>query len=121
MICGGAFQKNAITHTRGDTMLRTVTLKYKGSDDVYVPEEGDEVRFALKHAAMTAGRKQFVDEEPLIYKVIPTDTMLLRLEPEDTKPLDFGTYVYDIQITYSDGSVETPIKEASFTLTPEVD
>ena len=44
-----------------------------------------------------------MDEKPLVVKDIPSDTMLLVLEPEDTKTLPFGKYVYDIQITYADG------------------
>lgn len=44
--------------------------------------------------------------------------MILELEPSDTKTFDFGTYVYDIQITFSDGTVDTFITEASLKITP---
>ena len=46
--------------------------------------------------------------------------MILELEPNDTKTLDFGSYVYDVQITFADGRVDTFITEAVFKLTPEV-
>ena len=54
-------------------------------------------------------------------KDIPSDTMLLVLEPEDTKTLPFGKYVYDIQITYADGKVDTFITKGRLRLTEEVD
>lgn len=47
--------------------------------------------------------------------------MLLVLEPEDTKTLPFGKYVYDIQITYADGKVDTFITKGRLRLTEEVD
>jgi uncharacterized membrane protein YkoI len=46
--------------------------------------------------------------------------MILELEPSDTKILDFGSYVYDIEITFKDGTVDTFITEANFKITPEV-
>jgi len=121
MACVNTIGANKITHTRGDTLIRQVEFCYQASGETYTPQDGDSVRFALKHTTMTSGNKQYTDQEPLILKAIPIDTMILKLDPEDTKPLDFGTYVYDIQITYSNGDVETPIKESVFVLTPEVD
>jgi hypothetical protein len=46
--------------------------------------------------------------------------MILELDPEDTKPLPFGSYTYDIEITFANGIVDTFICEARFILTPEV-
>ena len=47
--------------------------------------------------------------------------MLLQLTPDDTKSLEFGTYVYDIQITYSNGDVNTFLDKGTLKLTEEVD
>lgn len=102
-----------ISMTRGDTLKVYVTMKERESEEEYFPVEGDVVRFAVK--------KNYKDAEPLIEKVIPNDTQLLRLDPGDTKELKFGSYVYDIQITFSDGDVDTFIDRATFTLTEEVD
>lgn len=65
--------------------------------------------------------ESYMDEKPLVVKDIPSDTMLLVLEPEDTKTLPFGKYVYDIQITYADGKVDTFITKGRLRLTEEVD
>ena len=100
-----------IVLTKGDTLKAVVTLDSTG--DVYTPEAGDEIRFAMK--------KDYSSAAPLILKVIPHDTMLLKLNPEDTSGLKVGKYVYDIQITYKNGDVDTFIDRASFTITEEVD
>ena len=78
---------NVIYLTRGDTFLAEISLKRNGS--AYTPVAGDSIRFAMK--------KKFTSEEVLINKNIPIDTLVLRLDPADTKTLAFGDYVYDIQ------------------------
>lgn len=118
---------NAIKMTRGDTLRCRVTpyilLKDEqgeviGKED-YTPVDGDVIRFAVKHTAMKGG-KQYKDDTPIILKTVPNNTLLLELEPNDTKTLDFDTYVYDMEITYADGSVYTFIETKDFTITPEV-
>lgn len=108
-----------ITMTRGDTAVIAVSMTRNGT--AYTPVTGDAVRFAMKHPKMTSGNKQYKDEEPVLEKDIPIGTMELTIEPEDTKDLDFGEYVYDIQITFNDGTVDTFIETATLNLTPEVD
>jgi len=110
---------NKITMTRGDTLIAEVSIT-DSQGDPYYPESGDTVRFALKHPLMTSGNKNYKDKEPLIEKDIPINSMILQLDPEDTKPLDFGRYVYDIELTYADGRVDTFITTAEFNLSPEV-
>ena len=112
---------NEITLTRGDTFKCVVTLVYEESEEEYIPVEGDRLRFALKRDKMNAKKTSYSDEDPLILKDIPIDTLLLQINPEDTKPLPFGDYVYDIEITFADGTVDTFITTKKFKLTPEVD
>ena len=113
-------ESNEIVLTRGDTFRCTVTLHEQVSGEEYTPVQGDVLRFALKHNKMNSTGTSYKDEEPVIIKNIPIDTMLLQLDPEDTKPLPFGDYVYDIEITFEDGTVDTFITTKKFTLTPEV-
>lgn len=108
-----------ITMTRGDTLRARVSIERDG--EAYVPAEGDAVRFAMKRAAMNAKRSAYKDAEPRLLKQIPVGTMLLELAPEDTKALGFGTYAYDIEITFADGTVDTFLPEGVLILTPEVD
>lgn len=108
----------SITMTRGDTLIVTVGMTQNGA--AYTPAEGDVIRFAVKNTTMVGGGANYKDEEPILEKVIPNDTLQLELEPDDTKEMKFGTYVYDISITFADGSVDTFITTSSFELTPEV-
>lgn len=100
-----------ITLTRGDTLLAQILIT-DSEDNPYIPVEGDSVRFAMK--------SDYSDVNPLIEKDIPIDTLKLVLEPEDTKKLPFGTYVYDIQLTKSTGEVDTFITKSKLKLTEEV-
>ena len=108
-----------ISMTRGDTLRVAVSMTRDGTP--YTTENGDVVRFAVKNKRMTSGNKEYVDTEPLILKTIPNGTMVLELLPDDTKDFDFGEYVYDIQITFEDGTVDTFITASPFILTPEVE
>lgn len=112
-------KKQKIKMTRGDTLKIQISL-YK-NDEIYTPNEEDQIRFALKRNIINDDNSGYIDDEPLILKTVPNDTMILKLDPEDTKQLPFGTYVYDMQITFSDGSVDTFITPTEFELTPEVD
>lgn len=100
-----------ITLTRGDTLIAQISIT-DSEDNPYIPVEGDSVRFAMK--------SDYSDVNPLIEKDIPIDTLKLVLEPEDTKKLPFGTYVYDIQLTKSTGEVDTFITKSKLKLTEEV-
>lgn len=110
---------NKITMTRGDTLRVTVGMFRDGEE--YTPSVGDTLRFALKTPKFKDNGGNYKDDEPLILKDIPISTRLLSLDPEDTKSLKFGKYVYDIQITFADGTVDTFITTEDFKLTPEVE
>lgn len=102
----------SITLTRGDTFTADIKIN-KADCERYIPQEGDTIRFAMK--------KTVRDKKCLIEKDIPIDTMQLVLEPDDTKELDFGNYVYDIQLTKATGEVDTFITASTLTLTEEVE
>ena len=107
-----------ITLTRGDTFMAQLNLTRNG--EAYTPEQGDVIRFALKHNILKADRSDYKDTNPLINKTIPNDTLTLTLVQSDTKTLAFGEYVYDIEITFEDGTVDTFIAECNFVIAPEV-
>ena len=103
---------NNITLTRGDTLTLTVGLTKDG--EPYVPETGDVIRFAL-----SKGYETDFGYELLITEVIPNDTLTFTLTPTQTS-LEYKAYNYDIQITHSDGCVDTFIS-AKLTITGEVE
>jgi len=103
---------NKITLTRGDTCRIKLSLKDSSGND-FVPGDGDVIRFAAK--------RYYTDPEPVIYIIVPNDTLILEIKPEDTKNLDFGTYVYDMQITFADGTIDTFVSKSMLRIEEEVD
>lgn len=92
-------KKNRIIMTRGDSLRVTISLTDENGVP-YEPVEGDSIRFAAKQT--------FADEEPTILVDIPIDTMELYLAPDETKKFPQpGEYVYDIQIIFANGDVNT--------------
>ena len=99
-----------ITGTRGDSGLLSFTLQFDGVP--YELQSGDVARFAVNTGDHEAS--------PLIEKEL--DNYVLTLNPSDTKDLDFGTYYYDIQITFAEsGYVPTYLEKKKFKLTWEAD
>lgn len=103
-------KKNVIKLTKGDSLTTKISIT-DSEGNVYEPDSADKIRFAIK--------KNYDDEIPIIIKDIPYDTLVLRLESADTKLLEPGDYHYDIEITMTDGSVDTFI-ENKFIVTNEV-
>lgn len=99
-----------ISLTRGDYFAAYIDMQVEGES--YVPLGGT-CRFALKKIYKDP------DENCLLVIDIPISTLLLEIQPEDTKPFKFGDYVFDIQYTDPDGHPDTFIK-GKFTLTEEV-
>ena len=96
-----------ITMTRGDSESITVRCS--------VPfDTGDTVYFTVREDA---------ESEISLQKIItdfPGGEAVIGIDPQDTEPLDFGTYVYDIQVTRADGTVTTLIVPSKFKLNEEV-
>lgn len=107
-----SIKDNLITLTRGDTLIAHIEITNPDGSP-YTPVEGDSVRFAMK--------SKVTDTEPLLLIDIPIDTMDLKINPEDTKSLPFGKYIYDLQLTKANGDVDTFITMSSLRLTEEVD
>jgi hypothetical protein len=101
-----------IKMTHGDTFRAKLDIKDNNGND-YIPSEGDVIRFAVK--------RKYDDDELCIFKKIPIDTLEIHLLPKDTKSLEQPCeYVYDIQITMADGTVDTFIN-GKLIITQEVD
>ena len=96
---------NTITMVRGDTARISVSITdAEGAE--YIPVEGDTLRFAVK--------KKYTDETVVIEKQIDINALILQIDPADTKNLQMGEtkgqYVYDVEITQADGTVDTFIR-----------
>ena len=101
----------AIALTRGDTARLTVSIVNDDSGEPYEIQNDDTLTLSIK--------KTVKDENALVSKTIDgTDTF--HIEPKDTSELSFGMYVYDVQLTTSDGDVYTVIPPSKFEILTEV-
>lgn len=100
---------NEIKLTRGDTESFSLSITDTSGLE-YEMQEGDKLVFTVK--------KSVYDEKPIIQKDIVDKTFII--EHEDTKDLAYGTYYYDIQLTFANGSVSTIIKPSKFIVDEEV-
>ena len=107
-----------IEMTRGDTLVVAIRLLLNKA--TYTPNEGDTLKFMLGRSGLNSSGTAYRNPGVLISKNVPIDTLLLRIDPEDTKDLDFGTYVYDLELTTASGRVDTVIQGKNFILNAEV-
>lgn len=98
-----------ISLTRGDTLRLAVSIN-KGNE-TYTPTESDSIKFTMKQTYST--------DVVTLQKIIPNDTMVLYIAPSDTRDLRIGSYVYDIEITFENGDVDTFISGV-FQILPDV-
>lgn len=99
---------STIRHTRGDTGILKVRMLLGGE---YRPwEEND--------AAVLTVKKRTSDSEIVLQAKMEDGEF--RLSPEDTEDLKPGTYVYDIQATFEDGTVLTVAGPSKYILLPDV-
>ena len=75
---------------------------------------GDQVAFTVRKNV----------ESPVDIRKIVTSfddgKAVIAIDPADTADMDFGAYVYDIQVTWGSGIVKTVVKKSIFNLEEEV-
>ncbi len=102
--------------TRGDDAyldleLRQQTFPY----DIYKFEDADSAVLSVRKS-----RDEDVDNDNPILLQIPLENGRFHICSEDTKDMDFGNYSYDVQVTFSDGRINTVIGPNIFRILPEV-
>lgn len=97
-----------ISMTRGDTETLTVrcSVPFEEGDTVYMTaRESVEAPVAFQKIV-----REFGDEGEAV----------IVIDHEDTEGMDFGDYLYDVQVTRDSGTVTTLVKPSKFTLTEEI-
>lgn len=94
---------------RGDTVHLEVKITDQNENE-YQLQEDDKLVFTLKKNCST--------KDILIQKNI--DLSSFTLSHDETKNLSYGTYVYDVQLTQSNGDVTTVIPPDKFIVKEEV-
>lgn len=102
-------QNNTITMTRGDTaVLKLDIIDEQGMP--YVPTDGDVVLFTLKRSVL---------DKSVVFQKSMVDGKIT-IHPQDTASLDYGQYVYDVELTQGSGFVATVIPPSRFVVAEEV-
>jgi hypothetical protein len=96
--------------TRGDSATLTVNIT-DGVGEPYTVRNEDTLTLSLK--------KDVKDPKPCVQKSINGNNVI-HLEPKDTAGLDFGNYVYDVELLTAEGDVYTVIEKTVFKLREEV-
>lgn len=100
---------NTIHLTRGDSAVLLLKIQ-KDDESEYELQAGDSVLFTVKNSVYDTAvimQKKLIDGA-------------IKLNPSDTKNLQYGTYYYDVELTQSDGFVATVISPQKLIIEPEV-
>lgn len=97
--------------TRGDTARLEVQIKNDLTNGNYEMTSEDILRFTIK--------KNVNDSTPAVQKTVAGSNQF-HIEPEDTKSLSFGKYLYDVELTTASGDVYTVIVPTTFEVLKEV-
>jgi len=102
---------NTIQITRSDTAYFSLTLYSDiNKKEKYELQEGDCIKFTVK--------KNVREKEILIEKISYKNS--IKIESTDTKEMNFGKYVYDMQIIFANGDINTVIEPSIFEVRGEV-
>lgn len=99
-----------ITFNRGDSIYLNITV-YDENGAEYELQEGDALYYSVK--AKLKDKNYAIPPKKL-------EKTLLSILPEDTYDLDFGEYVYDVQLITANGRSSTIIKPSAFIIEPTV-
>lgn len=101
--------------TRGDSAVFEIAATNEIDQTPLLFEDGDTIYFTVKTSVHT----EEIEIQKII-KVFESGIAIVRILPEDTKHMRFRKYVYDVQLTRSDGFVKTFIGPSEFEITAEV-
>lgn len=102
-------KNNVIYLTRGDSAKIKINISDM-CDNPFVYAGSTVITFSAK--------KKILDKDYVIQKIILNNNYI-ELSPNDTKDLDFGKYIYDVQIVF-DGKTHTVIPPSSLYICEEV-
>lgn len=93
--------KKLIAMTRGDSVSIEFSATVDGTDETYVPTEGDALKFAV--AKKWGGDPLFYVRN--VFDGTDTDAFwTIEIQPSNTKEMKFSDYVWDLQIETSTGT-----------------
>ena len=103
---------NEIIETRGDTIYRQININKNGT--AYTLQDGEKVYFTVKSNDTAVIKKSYG------YADLVDGKIVVKILPEETNALPYGSYSYDVEVHFLNGDVATIIKANEFKLTKEV-
>jgi hypothetical protein len=103
------FNRTDMQMVTGDS--ETINISVFDGNTQIILDTGDTVYFSVKVNSRQDGY--------IIQKIITTFTegnAVIEIEPADTSSLFAGTYLYDIQLTQTDGTVSTVVQPSKLVL-----
>ena len=106
-----------ISLTRGDTAYLTFPLTDNTTGGLYQMNADDTLTLSIK--------KDFGEQQRVVLQKVSRGTNNIHIIPEDTKPLKFACYKYEVELAKSNGDVftvigaETQNKIPEFEILPE--
>lgn len=105
--------ENRVRLTRGDSAYLTVPITNDDTNDEYIMAEDDILELTVRKTVKT-------ESSPILLQKRTKGHNTFYFLPEDTEPLAYGPYKYDVQLTTAAGDVYTIIEPHDFELMTEV-
>lgn len=106
-------KNNTIEMVRGDS--ETLNVRIEDSNGLVPFVTGDTVYFTVKKDI------QLLEKDlQVTVTTFNNGQAEVNIKPQDTKTMEPGRYIYDVQVTFSSGEVKTIIPEATFVVRGEV-
>ncbi|MEG1562282.1 MAG: hypothetical protein RR365_00895 [Bacteroides sp.] len=103
-----------IIMVRGDTARFSISIYCPDSSKTkYVLKDGDKVVFTVRRLP-----KKGITDDFIFQKVFVNNQ--IAIDPYDTATLDYGDYIFDVELTFANGDVNTIIEKHVLTLKEEV-
>jgi len=94
--------------TRGDSAAFDIQVRQPDKRTIYELSDGDVLTFTVKASD--------TEIEYLLQKTGQT----IHIDPVDTQKLAYGRYLYDVQLTFADGTINTIIPPTPFIVCNEI-
>lgn len=104
-------RKNVVTFNRGDDICLQVDV-YDSNGELYELRDGDELYFSVKAKAKDSNYAI----PPKKLEIDSKGNHVIHIEPRDTWDLDFGDYLYDVQLITAGGRSSTIVKPTQLTI-----
>ena len=94
--------------TRGDSAAFDIQVRQPDKRTIYELSDGDVLTFTVKAS----------DTE--IEYLLQKTGQIIHIDPVDTQKLAYGRYLYDVQLTFADGTINTIIPPTPFIVCNEI-